>query len=282
MKNPKAVIDKPKISVIVTTYNWPEALYLVLEALERQDYPVFEIIIADDGSTKATKEVIEKFKQASHHPIHHVWQPDNGFMAASIRNKGIIKSSGDYIVFLDGDCIPQPTFLTKHAKLSEKGCFVTGNRMLLSKEFTKNIISNNTNINNYTTMEWVRLYINKSINRLTPLIHLPDSILRYINKNSWKGAITCNLGVWKNDIININGFDENYQGWGLEDSDFIVRLINSGIHRKEGRFATGIFHLWHQQETRKDMKKNFSMLTSTINSGKVISPNGIDKYADGI
>jgi len=267
--------NQPTISVIVTTYNWTEALYCVLDSLDCQDYLDFEVIIADDGSTYSTRQLIEKFQKRFSHPLHHVWQTDLGFRAAAIRNKAIAKANGNYIVFLDGDCIPSSTFLSRHAKLSEQNCFVAGNRILLSKRYTEGILSNNIDIKQHTILRWVWLFLTRKINRIMPLLTLPDSKWRHKNNTKWEGAITCNLAAWQNDLMSINGFNEDYQGWGMEDSDLAIRLINSGKHRKEGRYATGVFHLWHATNDRSDIDKNMSLLNKTIRSTKTYITNGI-------
>ena len=268
-------MNQLKISVVVTTYNWPEALHLVLNALNQQTYPSFEVIVADDGSISSTKELVHKFQKLFNHPLHHVWQPDNGFRVAAIRNKAIIKSTGDYIIFLDGDCIPRPDFLCRHSVLATAGSFVTGNRVLLSNLATQDILVTPTYINNYTLIKWLWLRITRKINRLSPLLKLPDSQLRYINKTKWHGAITCNLAVWKMDLATVNGFDQKYQGWGLEDSDLVIRLLNSGLLRKEGRYATGVIHLWHHANDRAHKESNLLLLQGVIKLKKIKAQSGM-------
>ena len=94
-----------KISVIVATYNWPSALRLSLQSLMRQTAHNFEIVVADDGSRNETRELIESLAKTSHVPIIHSWQEDIGFRLARSRNQAVLKSHGDYLIFVDGDCI---------------------------------------------------------------------------------------------------------------------------------------------------------------------------------
>ncbi len=122
------------ISVIISTYNWPDALQCVLNALKHQNDQNFEILIADDGSNDKTKDVITRFSKLSSIPITHVWQEDCGFRAAAIRNKAVIQAKGEYLVFIDGDCITLPSFIQQHRFLAEKNFFVSGNRILLSEK----------------------------------------------------------------------------------------------------------------------------------------------------
>jgi len=267
-----------QISVIVTTYNWPEALDRVLSALSHQDYRNFEVIVADDGSTDATKAVIENHQKKQSYALHHVWQADEGFRAAAIRNKAIIQASGEYIVFLDGDCIPRSHFLSRHAQLSEPRWFVTGNRVLLSQPFTDKLILTQQYIEDNNFIQLIQLRIMGKINRITPLIKLPPGNWRYKNREKWEGAITCNLAVWRDDLYKINGFNQQYHGWGYEDSDLVIRLINSGKHRKEGRYAVGVIHLWHKENDRNLSDININLLKNSIQNKTTITNTGIKNY----
>ena len=121
---------KHLISVIVTTYNWPDALLLCLDSLNNQNDKNFEIIIADDGSTQKTRQLINEFKQHTSIVIQHIFQDDLGFRAGTIRNKAAATSKGKYLIFLDGDCIVRPNFISRHRQLAEKGFWIPGNRIL--------------------------------------------------------------------------------------------------------------------------------------------------------
>jgi glycosyltransferase involved in cell wall biosynthesis len=109
------------MSIVVATYNWPEALRLCLESLALQTDQHFEVTIADDGSGPATKELIDKFIQGSPFSIQHLWQEDQGFRKTIILNQAIKAAQGDYLIFLDGDCIVQPDFVQRHRQLAEHG-----------------------------------------------------------------------------------------------------------------------------------------------------------------
>ena len=144
-----------KISVIITTFNWPYALRAVLSALADQKSSCpFEIIVADDGSTDETAKLIRSFKNRISIPLLHIWQPNEGFRAAAIRNKAILAAEGDYIVFLDGDCIPREDFIASHAGLAEPKTFVAGNRVLLSREFTLSALSRTLPLHQWTFWRW--------------------------------------------------------------------------------------------------------------------------------
>jgi len=270
-------MQNPKISVIVSTYNWPEALSLVLRALNEQSYTDFEVVVADDGSTDSTQQIIQEQQPVYKQSLSHIWHEDNGFRLSAIRNKAIRHAKGEYLIFLDGDCIPRTNFIEAHAALSEPNKFVTGNRVLLSKIFTKRTLTAQNPIYHNNFLQWTARRIKGEINRLLPLFSIKTNWWRNHNRTQWKRAIGCNIAVWKSDLIKINGFDEGFVGWGYEDSDLVLRLIHSNIYRKEGRYATGVLHLWHP-ETQKDIENsNLTRLHQTKNSNKTTAKNGIEK-----
>ena len=275
MKNSSA--NPLEISVIVSTYNRPDALDLVLSALADQDYSRFEVIVADDGSTEATTSLIRAHQLSQCRPVHHVWQPDEGFRKAEIHNQAILKAAGRYIVFLDGDCIPRPNFLSRHATLAQKGRFVTGHRIPLTQAFTEEVLANRLLIHRYSFRNWVRMRLAGKTRRLLPYIFLPDGPWRHARRRNWRRLLGCNLAVWTADLNAINGFDGRYRGWGAEDSDLAIRLISSGIHRKDGRFATGVMHLWHPENDRTHTKGNFDRLRVVLESGVTRAERGLDQ-----
>jgi glycosyltransferase involved in cell wall biosynthesis len=284
-----------KISVIVTTYNRPDALALVLQALAAQEnfsHFSFEVIIADDGSTPTTAELIKKFQPHLPYSLLHTWQEDKGFRAAMARNRAVAASTGHYLIFLDGDCIPQTDFIARHSQLAEKGWFVAGNRILLSEKFTKQVIKFSQNqailpfskhqqqgeIWTWHIMQWLLPYLRRDINRLFPLLRLPIHFFRKHAQQKWQGAKTCNLAIWRKDILTVNGFDERFQGWGHEDAELVVRLLRSKIRRKEGRFAVPVLHLWHYEQARNQEKENRQRLEQMLKSTATTAQKGINQY----
>jgi glycosyltransferase involved in cell wall biosynthesis len=269
-----------KISLIITTYNRPNALIYILRALSAQTMQNFEVIIADDGSTQETADNIEKFCLNSPYTIQHSWQADMGFRAARARNQAILRADGDYLIFLDGDCVPFPDFIARHCQLAESGYFVAGNRILLSRILTRQLIenldisSNFQDIWHWRTMEWFAAYFRKDINRVLPLLRLPDGFFRKYTQK-WQGAKTCNLGVWHENILKINGFNEDFQGWGHEDAECVVRLLKSGVKRKEGRFSVPVLHLWHLENDRSQELQNRQRLEKMLYSQNIIAEHGL-------
>jgi len=263
-----------KISVIVTTYNRADALALVLKALAAQKNPkigepiisAFEVIVTDDGSMPAAAELTKTLQPHLPYPLQFLWQEDKGFRAAKARNRAIAAAQGKYFIFLDGDCIPPSDFIARHCQLAEKNCFVAGNRILLSQKFTAAVLQKSFqgNIWTWRITQWLLPYLRRDINRFLPLLRLPNSPLRKRKKQKWQGAKTCNLAVWREDILKIKGFDEQFQGWGHEDAELVVRLLHNEVQRKEGRFAVPVFHLWHLEQDRRFEKKNRQRLEQKL------------------
>jgi glycosyltransferase involved in cell wall biosynthesis len=263
------------ISVIVTTYERPDALDAVLRGLDAQTDRDFEIIIADDGSGAKTVRVVTAWQARMKIPVTHVWQENRGFRAAAIRNRAIRQSQGETCIFLDGDCIPRPDFVARHRKLSEPGWFVAGNRILLSPELTDEILREKLSAERSGIGRWFAHRLKGGINRLAPLLPLPLGPLRKVEARRWRGARSCNLAIRRSDLLRVDGFDSDFSGWGLEDSDLIIRLIRSGARRKDGRFATGVLHLWHPHYDRSRLPENQKKLDEVIRSDRVQAIAGL-------
>jgi glycosyltransferase involved in cell wall biosynthesis len=267
------------ISVVVTTYNRPDALRAVLGGLLAQADHNIEILVADDGSRDDTGALVRTVAAASRLPVRHVWQEDKGFRAGAVRNRAAAAARGDYLVFLDGDCVPRPDWITQHRALAQRGWMVAGNRILLSEPFTRLVLASGTPIHAFTLAQWEAAARRGDINRTTPLKTYALGPLRRIAARRWQRVRTCNLGVWMNDFRAVNGFDEVFEGWGFEDSDLAVRLINHGTRRKEGAFATGVLHLWHRENDRRFEGANWDRLQQRIAGHAVLATQGLDRYA---
>lgn len=268
-----------RIAVIVTTYNRPDALAAVLEGYLAQTDQNFEVLVADDGSTPDTTQAVKHFQARATFPIQHIWQEDDGFRAASIRNRALAATTADYIIFTDGDCIPRVDFVARHRLLSEPGCFLSGNRMLLSQAFTQQTLRKKIPIHTWQFVDWIKARTQGRTNRLTPLLCLPDfAWLRKRAPQRWQGAKTCNLSAFREDLLRVNGLDESYTGWGQEDSDLVVRLIRAGLINKSARFAAPVLHLWHQENDRSHLEENQRRLQQVLNAAHIRALKGVDQY----
>jgi glycosyltransferase involved in cell wall biosynthesis len=263
------------ISVIVTTYNREDALEAVLASLARQSEQNFEVVVADDGSKQPTAALVESWKARIGHRLEHVWHEDRGFRAAEIRNRAILASRGEYVVFLDGDCVVRPDFVATHRRLAERGWFVTGNRILLSPGLTAKVLREKLSVETWRFAEWLAQRRRGGINRVGALLRLPLGPLRRLRRNAWRGARSCNLAVWRSDLTRVDGFDAAYCGWGKEDSDIIVRLQRAGTRRKDGVFATGVLHLWHAEADRSALSANEKKLSDIIAGGDILAQRGL-------
>lgn len=270
-----------KTSIIVTTYNRPDALHAVLGSLAQQIHAPAEVLVADDGSGPQTAQCVQLWQTRVSFPLHHAWQHDNGFRAGAVRNRAIAQSSADYLIFLDGDCLVFPDFVHRHLELAEAGWFLVGNRVLLDQTLTERILAGLENPLRWSPWQWLRSRGRAETNRLAPLLRASDGLWRKCRRRRWQGVHSCNLGVWRNDAIAINGFDERYQGWGHEDADLIVRLLRRGIRRKDGQFAVPVVHLWHGQNDRSKEVENRTRLRGVIeNSNAIRAIHGVDQYFD--
>lgn len=267
------------ISVIVTTYNWPAALELCLASLFAQTDHDFEVIIADDGSTITNQAQVQAFCKERPVTIQYVHHDDQGFRAGTIRNKAVAISQGEYLLFIDGDCVLRPDFISRHRQLAATGRFVPGNRVLLSESFTQEVIEKHIPLHQKPLSYFFSLYLQKKINRISALILLPLGFLRELQPNKWQKAMTCNLALWKNDFLRVNGFDEQFEGWGYEDSDLVIRLIHAGIKRKEGRFAVPVLHLWHPHNDKTKQDVNYQRLQDRLDRHDfVVAIKGVSQY----
>ncbi len=266
------------ISVIVTTYERPDALDAVLRGLDAQTDRDFDVIVADDGSGPETAALVAAWQKRMR--IVHVRQENKGFRAAAIRNRAIAQSRGALCIFLDGDCIPRPDFVAQHRRLSQPGWFVAGNRILLSSELTDDVLRGKLPAERWGVWQWFSLRRKGGINRLSPFLSLPLGPLRKLEARRWRGARSCNLAIRRSDLDRVDGFDSAFTGWGLEDSDLIVRLIRSGARRKDGRFATGVLHLWHPHSDRSQLPENQKKLDAVIAETRVRSIEGLSALHD--
>ncbi|MGE5472289.1 MAG: glycosyltransferase family 2 protein [Bacteroidota bacterium] len=268
------------ISVIVTTYNRPDALQAVLRSLAAQIDRAFEVLVADDGSRTETAQAIAEVAPGFPVPLVHLWQADEGFRAAAARNLAVAASRGDYLVFIDGDCVLRPDFVARHRALAEAGWFVAGNRVLLSEAFTARALQSHApELHAASRFTWLLRCLTGAINRWLPLCFVGGQGWRKRQAGRWQGARTCNLALWKSDFEHINGFDEAFQGWGHEDADLAIRLLHAGVRRKDGRFATAVLHLWHRENDRSNLPENERRLAEILASDRIRAEQGSDAYA---
>ena len=268
------------VCVIVATYNREDALDAVLRGLAAQSDRDFEVIVADDGSGPATAAVVERW--STRLALRRVWHEDRGFRLAEIRNRAILASSAELCIFLDGDCIPRGGFVAAHRRLAEAGRFVAGNRILLSRELTERVLRERLEPERWPLSTWMAARRRRDINRLLPLLSLPLGPLRYLGGRTWEAVRGANFAIRRADLLAVDGFDARFCGWGREDSDMAIRLGRAGIRRKDGRFATGVLHLWHAENDRSRLADNDRMLDEVARGDAVRAVAGLSVLAEAL
>ncbi len=268
-----------KLSVIISTYNQPEWLKKVLWGYESQSEANFEVIIADDGSSGETKQLIDRFKNGSSLQIVHVWHEDHGFQKTKILNKAIEASSTDYLLFSDGDCIPRKDFVAKHLQYREKGYFLSGGYFKLPMSISEKISEGDIKNGNCFNVNWLKsngLKPSFKTNKLTSK-EAKGKFLNWVTptKASWNGH---NSSGWKEDIVRVNGFDERMQ-YGGEDRELGERLFNLGIRSKQLRYMIVCVHLDHARGYVKPemLEKNAAIRKATKEQKSVYTQFGIQK-----
>ncbi|PHS63343.1 MAG: glycosyl transferase [Flavobacterium sp.] len=253
-----------KTTLIISTYNWPEALELVLLSVENQTVQPDEVIIADDGSTKDVFEVLKKFK------VKHIWHKDDGFRKTVILNKAINSSSGTYIIQTDGDCILHPNFVKDHIRLSKENTYLYGSRVNISEEYLSEMYANKNIIFNI---------FSKGISKRTRTLWIPFFSSFYKQKLEVSKKLRgCNISYWKKDFISVNGYNEDMTGWGREDSELFVRMNNKGVNGRRIRYSGIVYHIWHNSFSKHNLNKNDLIQKDAIDYKISWCSNGVDKY----
>lgn len=212
------------------------------------------------------------------YPLKHVWQEDKGFQLARIRNLAVLESEGDYLIFLDGDCIPLRDFVEAHRRLAEPGWWVRGTRVSLRRELTDRVLREDLVVADWPLLRWAVASLQGYAGGPAPLARFRTEAFRKRRPKRWEGARGCNIAAWREDFMRVDGFDESYTGWGREDSDFVVRLINAGVYRKEGRHAVPVLHLWHPSASQSSKESNDARLNEVIEQGAIRARVGISTH----
>ena len=254
-------------SVLISTYNWPEALDLVFQSILIQTIMPKEIVIADDGSGIETKQLIESYQPKLLIPIKHVWHEDKGFRKTLIMNKAIKQIEGDYIIQIDGDILLNPYFIEDHIKNAKEGYFIRGSRGMLTAQKSYNILKKTKKIRISPFDKGLLSKINGT--------RLPCfSSLFYGKPNSSRKVKGCNFAFWKKDFINVNGYNNALMGWGHEDIELAARLVNMEIKCKQLKMVAVCYHLYHPLNSRQQEESNLQVYEKVINEGIKKCSNG--------
>jgi GT2 family glycosyltransferase len=267
------VSKRADVSVLISTYNRPRALDLVLEGYAKQGVQAAQLLVADDGSGPETREVTHRWRGQGL-PVQHVWHEDHGYRKTTIMNEAVRAVTQPICIFTDGDCVPLEGFVQDHRRYSERGFMLAGPRMLANPALTRSLESGEETCLGRHIFWWVWQKLRGKINRLLPLIHLPDGSWRKSSPRKWEWVRGCNFSVETENVWRVGGFEENLFGWGPDDSDIAVRMINAGVKVKSLRFAAPVLHLWHKEESRVTLEQNLTYLRAALSEKRTRASAG--------
>ncbi len=259
------------ISVFVATFNTPDYLELCLRSLLRQSVKPMEIIIADDGSGPETKALIDRLAATTDIPLVHVWHEDQGFRKIVIMNKAIAVARGDLFVMVDGDVICHRKMLSDHLSTIRPGVFLSGSRVALSPGLTRKVLdSKDIRI---PLLAWT--YFNRI--RIPWLSGVVSRHFKQGKKYRYRSARGCNMSIWRDDVIAVNGYNESLPGRGGDDTDLGFRLNNYGIKMLNFKLAATVFHLYHTSDAPR-VFENCDQACRNLDSGMIRCEKGLDQY----
>lgn len=286
-------MKKIAISVIVPTYNRPDALRLCLMSLAKQSMLPSELLVADDGSTSETREVVEEMRESLKHlfPIKHIWQEDNGFRKPKILNETVRQTMGDYLIFIDGDCMAHKNFVKAHIELSDPDLMLScSTRVEIGKRLTEELCAEKKVLNSLnfrllkdalTFRGRVKYFLGGSSRRLGCGVQVRSTLLRKLMSLDMiadNGVMGCNMSLYKKLFLVINGCDEDFLDGSLEDTDLGIRAINLGKRIRSVKCAAIIFHLWHPSSWSihsEEYRYNNEIVLRRIKNKETICRNGI-------
>lgn len=267
--------DRPRATstLLVSTYEWPAALELVLLSALRQRVPPSQVVVADDGSGAATAAVVAalvpRFAELGV-PLVHVWHPDEGFRLSAIRNRALAAATGDYVLMVDGDCVLHPDFVRSHLAFARRGTFVQGSRVFVTRERSAGALQRRDPVFRTLGRGLRNRQNGLSLPWLSPLVPASPDPLR--------GTRGCNMAYWRADAERVNGFNEAFVGWGREDSEFTARMLAAGLRRRRLKFAGIVYHLWHEERARGAVDDNHRLYEAIVRSGASRCEAGLDRY----
>lgn len=256
-------------TLIISTYNRPDALNWVLWSVSRQSVLPCAVLVVDDGSGLPTGRCIERWSKVLQCPLVHCWQADRGFRAARARNLALVRVDSEHVIWVDGDCMLPPNFVASHQRLAERARLVAGGRALLDSVATARVLSQSLDPLHESPVDQDRL---QGVFRSPKFRRLPLGPLRGLNGKAWHTVRTCNLSMMTEDIRAVGGFDESYEGWGREDSDLVVRMVHAGCRIRSGRFAACVAHLHHPEASRDRLSDNERRFQSVLQNPSRVLP----------
>lgn len=254
-------------SLLISTYNWPEALDMVLKSVTAQTILPIEVVIADDGSNEETSNVINQYQSILN--IKHIWHADNGFRKTLIMNKAVKAISQNYIIQIDGDMLLHSNFIEDHLRFAKENYFIKGSRAMLPEFVSNKIIKEK--ILDFS-------YFKKNVKSKINATRIPSlSFLFFGDKKRSNNLRGCNFAFWKKDFIAVNGYNNDLTGWGHEDIELAARLVNNGVHRRQLKMVAVCFHLYHKINSRDNELTNMSVYKEVVSKKINTIPNGFNQ-----
>ncbi|WP_109298780.1 glycosyltransferase family 2 protein [Aquimarina sp. AU474] len=260
----------PKCSLVTPTYNWPEALELLLLSIKKQTHLPNEVIIADDGSGDETATLIKRMQKDFPVPLYHIWHEDNKNQKPAIMNKAIASAKYEYIVEIDGDIIMHKDFVKDHLSLAEKGIYLYGSRVNIQEDYLKTL---------FATKQTHFHFLSKGIKKRGRTLRIPFLANRYKKEDKRSSKLRgCNMSFWREDFLKVNGFNESLTGWGIDDSEMIQRLLNIGIKGKRLKFKGIVYHIYHHEQDKSHIHVNEIIERETTEKKVTYIEKGVDQY----
>lgn len=274
---------QPKASLIIAFYNNTVCLELILKALSIQTEPNFEVIIADDGSKQEAIDYINSRRESLPFSVKHVWHEDKGFRKNRILNRAVIESASDYLIIIDGDCIPERHFIEDHLSQAEKGRSLSGRRVELPEQYTQRVLDSVSPgmFFDDNKLEIAIRYIFSNGDKQTKGRHIEKGFRlakpwqqSLLKGKASKAILGCNFSLFKDDLLKINGFDMRYEAPAVgEDSDVDYRLNLMGITNKSLNGLAVQIHLYHPWLDR--VSENWCILKDTITHERAWAELGV-------
>lgn len=261
----------PTLSLIIAVYKRLDALELVLQGLARQSFSDFEVVIAEDDDAPQTRAFVRAHGAAAAFPVKHVFQEDRGFRKNRALNAALRVARGEYVVLLDGDCIPHRHFMHEYARRLRPRVALYGRRAMLTEQFTLRLLRDK----DLSRLHWLQVLLaggRKAENALY-LPWLPSF------KRSSVGIWGCNWGIARRHLLEVNGFDEDYVKAGIgEDVDIEWRLSAIGVTLRAIKHQAIVYHLHHRAHyDLAIVQENEEICRRKREAGRYVCMNGLEK-----
>lgn len=261
----------PSVSLVISTYNWKEALHLCLLSAARQTVLPVEAVVADDGSRDDTRALLDALRPTLPFPLLHAWQEDRGFRKAAAMNRAFALCSGDYIVQIDGDILMERHFLADHLSEARPGTYLHGSRGKLTPALTAALCA----AGRLPRLTPWSTGVTRRLNTVRCPLLTP--FFRHYKEHGLERG--CNLSFWRSDLLAVNGYDERMTGYGGEDIDLPLRLRHAGVRKQFIKFKAVEYHLHHAEHaTKSDMSANERIVREHLAHRTVRIDQGIDQY----